>query len=68
MKDYVVKRYKSQAAYQRDARCMLARGYTVLNVTSEQPRAGCLRLITLGIFTLLWPPKPVLVVSYRLVG
>ena len=58
MKSIIVKRYKSQAAYQRDAGRMLAKGYAVLGVTSEQPRAGCLRILTLGIFAWLFKPKP----------
>lgn len=66
MKSVVVKRYKSEKQYQQDAQRMTAQGYKVVSVTSEQPRAGCLRIVTLGIFTLLWPPRPVLVVTYGL--
>jgi len=65
-KSIIVKRYKSQKAYQADALRMKARGYEVASITSEQPRAGCLRIITLGIFTLLFPPKPVLIVTYKI--
>ena len=66
MKSIIVKRYKSQAAYQRDAGRLAKQGYTVTDVTSEQPRAGCLRILTLGIFAWLFKPKPVLVVTYKL--
>lgn len=62
----VVKRYKNDREYQRDAQRMTKRGYKVINVTSERPRAGCARLITLGIFTLIFPPKPEMVVTYSL--
>jgi hypothetical protein len=71
-KDIIVKRYKSQAAFQRDANRMRAKGYEVQDTTSEQPRGSCLRIVlgvlTLGIFALLWKPKPVIVVTYRYTG
>lgn len=65
MKDLIVRRYRSQAQYQHDARRMLRRGYEVASVTSEQPRAGCLRGCLLGLLALLFKPKPVLIVTYR---
>ncbi|MDI9549466.1 MAG: hypothetical protein QM346_17880 [Chloroflexota bacterium] len=61
----IVKRYKSDSVYQRDAQKMRDQGYTVQSVTSEQPRSGCMRIIlTGGLGALFWKPKPQLVVTY----
>ena len=68
MKNLIVKRYKSEAHYQRDAQHMLRQGYEVQSVVSEQPNAGCLRGCMLGLLALVFKPKPVLVVTYRLVA
>lgn len=57
-----VKRYESDAEYQKDANKMLKQGFEVLSVTSEQPRSRCMRILTLGI---LFKPKPQLVVTYQ---
>lgn len=61
-----VKRYKSDKAYRTDAPRMAAQGWRVMNVVSEQPRAGCLRIIlTGGLGAIIWKPKPQLVVTYE---
>lgn len=63
----VVKRYKNEGEYQKDANKMLKQGYEVQTVISEQPRSGCMRFIALGgIGALVFKPKPVQVVTYRL--
>lgn len=60
-----VKRYKSDKEYQRDASSMAQQGYAIQSVASEQPRAGCLRIIlTGGLGAIIWKPKPQLVVTY----
>jgi len=66
MKQIIVKRYKSQKAYEKDAARMLAKGYEVASVVSEQPRSGCGRILLIGLFAAVFKPKPVLVVTYRL--
>lgn len=66
MKAIVVKRYKGQRTYERDAAKMAERGYKVQSVASQQPRAGIGRIFLLGFFALLFKPKPVLVVTYEL--
>ena len=60
-KTILVRRYKTDPEYQKDANKLARDGYTVTSTTSEQPRSGCLRILTLGI---LFKPKPVLVVTY----
>lgn len=62
----VIKRYKNDKEYQKDANKMGKKGYEVQSVTSEQPRSGCARWLTIGIFAAIFKPKPVLVVTYRL--
>lgn len=64
----MVKRYRTEREYQRDAGRMAKRGYRVAHVVSETQRAGCMRIVTLGIFTLLFPPKPQFVVTYQREG
>lgn len=61
-----VKRYKNEKEYQKDAGKMAAKGYEVQSVVSEQPRSGCGRMLTIGIFAAVFKPKPELVVTYRL--
>jgi hypothetical protein len=60
----VIRQYQSQNAFEKDARRMAKAGYVVQSVTSEQPRAGCGRWLTLGIFALIFKPAPELVVTY----
>lgn len=62
----IIKRYASDKDFNRDANKMARKGYVVTSTTSEAPRAGCARILTLGIFTLFFPPKRVLVVTYTL--
>jgi len=61
-KTILVRRYKTDPEYQKDANKLAKQGYVVVNATSEQPRSGCLRILTLGI---LFKPKPQLVVTYQ---
>lgn len=60
-----VKRYKGEKAYQRDANRMAAKGWQVINMTSQNPRSGCGRILAIGIFAAIWKPKPVLIVTYQ---
>ena len=66
----VVKRYKTDEEYQKDAQKMLSQGYEVQSVISERPEQSCamklLGIFTLGLFLLIFKKKPVLVVTYRL--
>ena len=61
-KTILVRRYKTDPEYQKDANKLARQGYVVVNATSEQPRSGCMRILTLGI---LFKPKPQLVVTYQ---
>lgn len=65
--EIIVKKYKNEKEYQNDAKKMITRGYEVQSVTSEQPRSGCGRILLIGIFAAIFKPKPVLVVTYRLI-
>lgn len=65
MKNTIVREYRSHADFERDAAKLAADGYSVLTVTESQPRSGCLRIVTLGLFALVWKPKPKLLVTYQ---
>jgi hypothetical protein len=64
MSPIVMREYKSMDAYQRDAVKLAAQGYTVTAVTDRQQRAGVGRMASLGFFSLVWKPKPKLLVTY----
>lgn len=64
----VVKKYKDERVFQIDSRRMLSKGYEVQTVTSEQPRSGCGRILLIGIFAAIFKPKPVIIVTYRLIN
>ena len=61
----MVRTYTSTGAYNQDARKLERQGWRVINTVNREPRAGCLRILTLGLFTLIFPPKPQIVVTYR---
>lgn len=61
----MVRVYKSPTAYARDAKTLAKKGWSVATVTHRQPRAGIGRIVTLGLLTLLRPPRPELVVTYQ---
>lgn len=65
-KQIIVKRYRDEREYQRDAQKMARKQYKIISVISEKPRAGIMRFLTLGIFTLIFPPKSVYIVTYSL--
>jgi hypothetical protein len=60
----MVRRYKSVGAYQSDVKNWTARGWEVSSTMEERPRSGCGRVLLLGIFAAVFPPKPVTVVTY----
>jgi hypothetical protein len=60
----MVRVYKGNDAYQKDARKLADQGWRVVNVVERRPRAGCLRILLLWWLTLLRPPRPELVVTY----
>lgn len=61
----MVRTYKSNDAYRKDANKLAKQGWRVVNVAERRPRAGCLRLLFLWWFVLIFPPKPELVVTYE---
>lgn len=61
----LVKEYRSQEEYQTDAAKLSAEGWRVVSVTEATQRSGCLRMIFLGLFALIWKPKPRLIVTYQ---
>jgi hypothetical protein len=60
----MVRVYKTTDAYQSDLAKLTKKGWITQTVTERKPRAGCARIILLWWFTLIFPPKPELVVTY----
>ena len=61
----MVRVYKGNGDYQRDAKRLAKSGWSPLNVVERRPRAGCMRIALLWWLTLLRPPRPELVVTYQ---
>lgn len=57
--------YQNQEAYSTDAARLAGQGWRVTNVTEHQPSTGCARGCLLGLFALVWKPKPELIVTYE---
>lgn len=66
-KAIVVRRYKNEKEFQKDAVGLAKQGYEVQSVVSEQPRSGCARIMAIGFLAVMFKPRPVLVVTYRLI-
>jgi len=63
-KTTMVREYDDRKAFEKDANKLARDGWSVVTQSERTQRSGCARLLMLGIFTPLFPPKPVLVVSY----
>lgn len=61
----MVREYKSTKDFSKDAEKLARDGWYVSSQTERKPRAGCLRILTLGLFALIFHPKPILVVTYQ---
>ena len=69
-KPIIVKSYKNDKSYRKDAPRMARRGYEVSNVESFKERQGCAGMGCKAIIFLPWAflgKKPALVVTYKLV-
>lgn len=64
MPQTTVRTYGSQTEFQRDANRMGAEGWRVTSTMDQQQRSGCMRMMTLGLFALVWKPKAKIVVTY----
>lgn len=62
----VIKRYKNEKEYQKDAKGMNKRGYKIVSVVSEQKRRSLFTVVMTGFLALLFPRKPELIVTYTL--
>lgn len=59
-----VRTYRSQSDFQSDAEVAAQHGWSVVSVTELSQRAGCMRILALGLFTLIWRPKSKILVTY----
>lgn len=61
----MVREYKGVKAFQQDVARLAPEGWTVLQQNEFRPRQGCMRILLMGfIFAFLFPPKPLIVVTY----
>lgn len=49
--------FTGERAYRAGVQHWTALGWTISTVTNFQPRAGCGRMLALGLFALVWKPK-----------
>lgn len=61
----LVREYKGRDAFERDAQQLAEQGYSVVSVVDAQQRSGCMRMMTIGFFALVWKPKAKLIVTYQ---
>lgn len=59
-----VRTYRSHRDFERDANKMAQDGWRVASTMDQQQRSGCMRWMTLGLFSLIWKPKSKIVVTY----
>ena len=62
----VVREYDERWRFERDAVRLRGQGYVVISVIEQQQPAGCLRILTLGLYSLVVKPTPRLLVTYEL--
>lgn len=63
--DALVREYNSRADFERELPYLTQQGYSVGTVTEIKQSAGILRILTLGLISLIAPPKAHLLVTYR---
>jgi hypothetical protein len=63
-RETMVRVYKKPKDYERDAAKMAKDSWSAESVTERRPRSGIGRIATLGFGSLVFPPKPELVVTY----
>jgi hypothetical protein len=63
--EVLVRVYKNQSEYQRDAQRLSVEGWRVVSVTEQEQRSGCIRIVLLWFLALLWKPKPRILVTYN---
>lgn len=57
--------YIGSKTFQKDAKRLARDGWTVASTTINKRRSSCLRVILLGLFCLVFPPKPEIIVTYQ---
>lgn len=65
MAQTMVRTYKGESAYQKEAAKLAAQGWRVISVTPQPRRSGCARILLIGIFAAIFKPKPILIVTYQ---
>lgn len=63
-KSTMVREYRDRKEFERDANKLARDGWVVVSQSERTQRSGCGRILALGLFTLLFKPKPLIVVTY----
>src|SRR4051794_18555624 len=61
----MVRTYKDTDDYQKDQKKLAKDGWSTQAMVERKPRAGVGRIVTLGMASVIRPPKPELVVTYQ---
>ncbi len=60
-----VRRYMGYKPFNRDAHHLARQGWAVVSTIEYKRRSGCVRMILLGFFCLVFPPRPEIIVTYQ---
>lgn len=60
----MVRTYKNSGDFQKDAKKLSKKGWSVLSTTEHQPSSGIGRKMTIGLGALVIKPKKEIVVTY----
>jgi hypothetical protein len=59
-----VKEYRDSKQFRKDARRLAIEGWEVVSSTGLRARSGCLRLLLMGPFAIMIPPRDRVIVTY----
>jgi len=65
MMDVRVKEYKQHKQFEHEARKLAKKGWHVTTVAERPQRAGFLRIMSLGLGSLVWKRRAKLLVTYE---
>lgn len=60
-----IREYKSRANMDADIAAAGALGWRAVGVSEMSQRSGCMRMLTLGLFALVWKPKAHFMVTFQ---
>lgn len=60
----MVRTYKTAQEFNMDSATLATQGWRIANVIEQQHSPGCARILFLGLWSLIFKPKPTLLVTY----